>query len=168
MSNSLRAGSIIVFTLAVVCAARLHAEETPTPTEKTSRITWHSDAKQAWEAMRKQGRPLLLFITTDGCGYCNRMKTATYGDNKVGSEVGSKFVALKLNADHDLEDAWLERFGIEYFPTTLLITPDLKVVDRIEGYVDAEKMYPRLSKVARDSKGIRTAKTPNPESNPKE
>lgn len=153
MSKFHLVGSSIVLAMASLLAVNLHAEE-------TEGIVWHTNPDQAWKEMREQGRPLLMFITTDECQFCTRMKSLTYSDAKVKSEIGGKFVALRLNADHDLSDDFLERFGIEYFPTTLLFAPNLKVLDRVDGYVDAKEMSPLLTKVAKRSDEIRTAEAP--------
>lgn len=142
MSKLLKVASSLVFLFSAIWAASLNAEE-------AADIEWHTSAADAWQAMQQQDRPLLLFLTTDGCGFCTRMKKSTYTNDGIQSEISGAFIALKLNADHDVDEAWLERFGIEYFPTTLIISPGSRVIDRFEGYVDVEEMHPRLAKISR-------------------
>lgn len=55
--------------------------------EKAGAIAWRSDVDRAWKASKQQNRPLLLFVTLDGCGYCTKMKQHTYRDPAVVKDV---------------------------------------------------------------------------------
>ncbi len=151
MSISLRIGLSLVFSAFAIGVTNLWAED------EGQQIHWHTSAEQAWQEMRDHDRPLLLFVTTNGCRYCDKMKGDTYADDDVRTDVDGSFVALRINADNEATEQWLARFGIRLYPTTLLISPQSKLIDRIDGYVDAEKMRPRLARAVRQIEEVRTA-----------
>ncbi len=92
-----------------------------------------------------EGRHVMLFMHLNGCPYCYKMveeniKNAPYTDFiKENFDVialnirGDREVAL--NADVSLTEKQLaERFKVMYTPTIVFLSPDNKVVARINGY----------------------------------
>jgi protein disulfide-isomerase len=107
---------------------------------------WHSDVDAAWKEARKQERPLLVFLSTAGCRYCTLMQNGSFADPDVAGLIVHGFVIAAVDAD---DVAWLVKSQkIESYPTTLVIAPDAKVVDRINGYLKAADLAPRLAKTA--------------------
>jgi thioredoxin-like negative regulator of GroEL len=90
---------------------------------------------------------MLVYVTMDGCRHCHQMLTTTYQDQTVANEIRAQFVPTVINGSqqHDL----VRRFGVRIFPTTFLVGPDNRVIDRIEGYVAADEMRRRLVHVTR-------------------
>lgn len=106
-------------------------------------IRWHSDPAKAHQLARTHRRPMLLFITTNGCHYCSTMKTRTFADPQVAADITSQFVAATVNGP---DYATLtHQLGVKGYPTTVIISPDYRVLDSITGYVDARRFRQRLS-----------------------
>ncbi|REJ70556.1 MAG: thioredoxin family protein [Planctomycetota bacterium] len=144
--------SLTVGNTAVLWAA--HGDTTKVAADEPS-IVWQASPEDAWRLMRDENRPLLLFITTDGCGYCTQMKKKTYRDAKLASEVARSFVALRIHAERDVDEAWLERFEVQVYPTTLIFTPDRVLADRFNGFVAAEQLHSRLTELVVERAKIR-------------
>jgi thioredoxin-related protein len=107
--------------------------------------TWLRDVDHALSVAQVQQRPILLFVSMDGCTYCDRMIATTFSDGTVRRTVGSGFIptAIKGSERPDL----VRQLKIRSYPTTLLVSPDGEVLDMMVGYVDAAKFQQRLQRV---------------------
>jgi thioredoxin-related protein len=111
------------------------------PAQAAERIAWCVNLDLAWDLVQQDGRPLLVFVTRQGCKYCTKMK-ATYANEQVARQVNDRYIPVAVDAASAA--ALVKRFKIKSFPTTLVISSDARLVDRIQGYVAAEEMPRRL------------------------
>lgn len=111
-----------------------------------SRVSWYSDMNKAWERMQVNDQPMLLFVTTDNCGYCAKMKRYTYADNNVVSEIKRSFVPATIDGEKFKD--WVGRSVVRTYPTTFIIGTDRRVIEKIDGYVNARDMQARLATVS--------------------
>lgn len=121
---------------AFVASATLFAAE-------SGLISWRTNYRQAYEQRTDQGLPLLVFVTAEACPHCHRMLDVTYADRDVAREVAGGFVPALVNASEQEELA--KRFGVRIYPTTFVVGPDNRIVDRIEGYLEPEAFRLRLA-----------------------
>lgn len=63
-------------------------------------------------------------------------------DQSVTSDIESKFVPANLLAEKNRELA--ERLGVRIYPTTVIMSPQLQVLDRMTGFVGPEEIRDRL------------------------
>ena len=109
-------------------------------------VSWHHDVEAAWKEAREQQRPLLVFVTTSGCRYCTMMRNVTFTDSHVANVIEGGFVAAAVDAK---DVGWMVKDQkITSFPTTLVISTDAEVVDRIKGFVKPNELAVRLSKTS--------------------
>ncbi len=106
-------------------------------------IVWHRDVKTAWQSTQQQGRPLLVFVTTEHCMYCTKMKRATYANPTVADTINRSFVPLVLDGEN--ASPLLADLAVKGFPATFIISPGAVILDRLDGYVPPDKLMPRLS-----------------------
>lgn len=100
-------------------------------------VRWQSDMTAALNEAQQTGRPLLVSVTADWCTYCQQMKQTTFTDPQfIQSTTG--FIPVAVNADASRQLA--EQLGVRTLPTTLVVTPDRRIVDRIEGYRSASEI----------------------------
>jgi len=85
-------------------------------------IAWHTDVQEAVAAARESQRPILVFVTAEGCGYCRKMERQTWADSSVVDAVARSYVPLRLDAQ--VHPELIQRLRIEAFPTVLLFTPE--------------------------------------------
>jgi protein disulfide-isomerase len=113
---------------------------------QVARRAWIRDVDQALQEAESQQRPVLLFVSMDQCKYCQRMVQTTLRDPQVRQAIGSHFVpAVIKNSDRpDL----MRELQIQSFPTTLIVSPQGKVLQEMKGYVDASKFHQQLLQVA--------------------
>ena len=105
-------------------------------------VGWQTDVNQAWKMTQQQDRPLLVFVTSEDCAYCVKMKNSTYADSFVRAQIAACFVPLELNG----RDAspLVKDLHVESYPTTFIISPRAVILDRISGYVPPEALAKRL------------------------
>jgi protein disulfide-isomerase len=117
---------------------------TATPDARSDEaIAWHETWDKAFRAARLDGRPLLVVVTRQQCPYCVRLKAETLADADVARMVSDRFVPLQVEGPRF--PALLKRAGVRLYPTILLVSPDNRLVTRIDGYVDAPTLTTRLN-----------------------
>jgi thioredoxin-related protein len=105
-------------------------------------VAWVTDYEQARELGEKKSLPVLLFITSDKCHYCEMMRRDVFTDTRVVNVLKQSYVAAKLNIDPDGELA--EELKITMFPTTVIIDSQGNVLDYARGYRKNTEMHDRI------------------------
>jgi len=108
-------------------------------------IKWQTNLKQAAQQARTEEKAMLIQIGASWCGFCHKMEKETYKDPKVIKHVNSCFIPIQVDADEN--PALVEAIGVSGLPTTVIITPQLKIVKKISGYVAAHEMEGHLNKI---------------------
>ena len=102
----------------------------------------HLTYPAAWKAAQKSNRPILVYISMPNCPHSEKMKEQTYHLDKIETLVAGSFETI--SADRFTHATLIEKLNIRWYPTTVLVTPDNKVLDVIEGFVDAKRFQRRL------------------------
>ena len=96
-----------------------------------------------------RGRPVLVDVYTDWCGWCRRMDRDVYSRRDVQDYLARKFVTVKLNAESN-EPARFEgqaytsrtlaaRFGVNGYPTTIFLSAKGGHLGNVPGYLPPEQ-----------------------------
>ncbi len=101
-------------------------------------LKWETDMQAATRISQQTGRPMLVKVTADWCGYCKRMKAETFTNAAIIGEINAAFIAVELNADANRE--LIKRMGVQSLPTILVISPDQQILDREEGFRSAAQL----------------------------
>jgi thioredoxin-related protein len=121
----------------------LLAGSMPLAAVEPASIAWHHDVTRAWQSTQQQGRPLLVFVTTNHCMYCTKMKQGTYSNAAVAATINRSFVPLVL--DGEAPSPLLKDLAVKAFPATFIISPGAVILDRMDGYVAPDKLMARLA-----------------------
>lgn len=111
-----------------------------------SRIYWAQSPQRAMALARHSRLPILAFVTSEGCGYCRKMESTVWSHPQIISQVEAGFVPLKLVASQHRQ--LIASLGIRAYPTTILFTPEGKVIHRAQGYMPPLQVA-RLLRAAR-------------------
>ncbi len=111
-------------------------------------VQWHEDLKTGWAESRRRNVPMVIFITSDHCHYCDAMKRDTWCNESVRSRLSNDFVAIRLDPTRNA--ATLGRIKIKMYPTTLIGHPKGKVTDHRLGYQSASAIHGLLSQAKVD------------------
>ena len=130
-------------------AILLHLAGLAAAAEKVT-VPWQDNLNQAWETTQTSRRPLLVFFKTRDCVYCIEMMRHTYGDSGVASDIRHAFVPVSIDADRGA--ALAQKFGVRVYPTTVIVSPEAKILDRINGYMAPQEFKQRLAAATAQAK----------------
>ena len=128
------------------------------------KIKW-MDFEDAVAACQKKPKKIFVDVYTNWCGWCKRMDQTTFADPEVVKYMNENYYAVKFDAErrdtvrfydqdfvfvptqggkgvHQLAAAMLQN-NMSY-PSYVLFTEDLKLIQVIPGYQEAEKFLPIL------------------------
>lgn len=123
-----------------------------TSTPSSSDIVWHDDLQSGWQESKRSGRPMIIFITSDRCRYCDIMKQNTWHESSIRDRITGGFVAIRLKPGRNFE---LGRIPVHSYPTTLLAAPEGKVIAHEIGYHPPNSIHTMLSKSPKVAQIIR-------------
>ncbi|WP_283435360.1 thioredoxin family protein [Neorhodopirellula lusitana] len=112
----------------------------------TAEPIWYETLESGWAESKKSGRPMVIFITSEQCTYCDAMKRNTLCDPSVRKRLLGRFIPIRLRPDAN--NRVLSRVEVTAFPTTLVAESQGKVVAHRVGYQPVEKFHELLSEVA--------------------
>ena len=121
--------------------------------ENAASIDWKMSYRQAADEAARDGKLLLVSVTASWCGPCRQMKQLTFTDSRVIQLVQTDYVALTIDADEHPE--LVTGFGVEAYPTTFVVSPDLTIVKRMSGFQSAGDMVTTLRSLANSAPTVR-------------
>lgn len=108
-------------------------------------IPWSTDIESSLHRATESGQLVLLEFTADWCGYCRKMEKSTFTDPDVAQRISQDFVAVKVDADSNKD--LVKDLGIKGLPAILIVSSELKVIERISGFQTPEALIPKLDAV---------------------
>lgn len=114
--------------------------------DATQPVSWISEYNEARIRGIEQAKPVLLFVTSENCGYCRKMYAEVFQDRHVIRELQQKFVTAQVKLDPAGELA--QQLRITMYPTTMIIQPDGTILDYARGFVSLDDMRVRLARIS--------------------
>jgi thioredoxin-related protein len=123
-----------------------------TTAQEPSKIKWMS-LDQAFEAIKKEPRKIVIDVYTDWCGWCKVMDKNTFSDPKVIDFINKKYYAVKLNAEqagqitigdkkYDYPQLASDLMqGKMSYPTIVYLDEKFNMIQPIPGYQDAKAFH---------------------------
>ena len=90
------------------------------------------DLKDALLKARKEHKPVMVYVKSDSCTYCNKMKEQTLNDSVIQKNMQGFIFVI---ADKNGEEAKKYLPATKYTPTTYFISSKFKVVNTVKGYL---------------------------------
>lgn len=103
--------------------------------EAPDEIYWANSPQMAQSQARESGLPILAFFTSENCGFCRKMEHEVWSNRRIIAQVESEFIPLKIQAEQHRQ--FVATVGIQAFPTTVLFTPEGKVIGGAPGFLSA-------------------------------
>lgn len=138
----LATAALVVLVVLCVSAPGI-AEDEAVPDTGSAAMTWHHSFAQAQSLAREAERHIISEFYTDWCPWCRKLEDSTLVHPMVQAMADS-FVFLRVNAE--LDTGLVTRYGVNAYPTVMLIEPNGNEVDRIIGYVGPEEFVERMNK----------------------
>jgi thioredoxin-related protein len=106
---------------------------------------WDDGLREA----RVSGKPVLVDVYTDWCGWCKRMDRDVYARADVRDYLQRRFVAIKLDAEGGDAEQWkgasytsrslAAQFRVTGYPTTIFLDASGEHLVNVPGYVPADR-----------------------------
>lgn len=114
-----------------------------TSSSTTPSIVWHETLDSGWKESRRRNVPMVIYITTEQCHYCDAMKRDTWCEASVRQRIAQGFVAIRLTPRRN--STTLNRIEVNGYPTTLVGVPQGKIVSHRFGYQPPAGLHGLLS-----------------------
>jgi len=111
-----------------------------------SGVQWHPDFEGAKAVAAQRGQLVLAYFWAPWCPVCLQMEREVFSQPALMASIHSGYVPVKVN--HDDAPQLIRSYGVRALPATVLISPDGRPLDRIDGRMSARQLSARLQKVA--------------------
>lgn len=109
-------------------------------------IRWQWNLESAKQVAGQTNRLVLVHFWADWCGPCKRMEQDVFSRPDVAAALEADYVPVKLHKDHF--PAVAREFGITAIPADVILTPQGQVLEKFQGYSDANQYVGRMNRVA--------------------
>ncbi|NUQ62046.1 MAG: thioredoxin family protein [Pirellulales bacterium] len=109
-------------------------------------IQWQPTLDVAKRVAGQTNRLVLVHFWSPSCGPCRAMERDVFPRPDVAAALESRYVAVKLNADHF--PATARQFGVTKLPTDVVISPQGQVIETNVGAAAPENYIAMLSRIA--------------------
>ncbi len=119
-------------------------------------IKWLRSASEAARLAKETGKPILVYVRSENCHYCDLLQKKTWQDPDTQSIIMREMIPLKLTLEENKEA--VQAMKVKGYPSTILFTSQREYLARIDGFVSPEDFQKQLSKfrLARyNSTGVR-------------
>lgn len=110
-------------------------------------VNWLTNYEDAIAQSRRTGRPMLIRVSATWCQYCDRMKAETFADRDVIRDIRNGYVPVSLDGDRDRR--LIQALGVRTLPAVLIVTPDLRIMEREEGFRTSRQLTQLMGRYVR-------------------
>ena len=128
--------------VAKLSAKEVIGSETEAKPAKPQPLFRHTSYPEAWTASQESNRPILLFVSMSGCHHCDKMMAESYHTPEMKKMISESFEPVYVT--RKAHPKLVKSLKVRWYPTTVLVGPNNKVMDVIEGYVDTKTFRRRI------------------------
>ncbi|MEM9352286.1 MAG: thioredoxin family protein [Planctomycetota bacterium] len=128
--------------LFVLVGSSARSAETVTEECPNAKLFRHRTYQDAWRASQKSNRPVLIYVSMPQCAHCVRMLEQTYGSGEVTQLVDDSFETVSVDRYRDAE--LVGKLHIKWYPTTILVGTNNKVLAKLEGYIEPQQFKRKI------------------------
>lgn len=96
------------------------------------------------EKARKEGKAVFVDCFTSWCGPCKMMSTKVFPDKQAGDFFNPRFVSVKIDMEKGEGKELARKWGVNAFPTYLVLDAEGEVVYTSRGYIPVEELIERM------------------------
>ena len=111
------------------------AQKTVTHETFATDMGYETDYKVALEKAKKEGKEIMLFMTTSYCPWCRKLENRILAQTDIDTQIKAKYVPLMLNLD---KDTYPEQFAKTRFTPIIYIvnSKDESIAHQFVGYAN--------------------------------
>lgn len=99
-------------------------DDAKTLTQAPGTVFYDLTLEKALEKAKNDGKYVLLDCHTKTCGPCRKMEQETFPQEKLGKFINERFVPIMMDMEEGEGPAVAEKYGIQIFPTYLVLLPN--------------------------------------------
>ncbi len=122
-------------------------------------VQWRNSFLDALNESVKTKKHMIVQVTAEWCTYCKKMEATTLADPEIATIINSSFVPVKVDAD--TQKTLVQRIKVEYVPSTVIISGDRKILAKLPGFQNIQKLKTQLVKFRPQGDSI--VQTPRPQ-----
>ncbi len=107
-------------------------------------LQWSGNYEKAIALAKKDAKPVLMMYHASWCPECSYMKEVIFKDPKLSDYMQSHFELLAFDISKDKLPQGYDYKGV---PTFYIISPDKKLLKKIEGASSAQEFLKKLESV---------------------
>jgi thioredoxin-related protein len=138
---------IVVLFIASLLLINGFKGESPSGGDWNAAINW-TDAAITNDDIKSSGKPVYLFVSTEWCTYCKKMKGGTFSDAKVQKLLNELFVSITINPEtpgtanftgEELTFAELaQKLRVTGYPASFFFDEQGQLIGGQPGYIKAD------------------------------
>ncbi|MCP4566525.1 MAG: thioredoxin fold domain-containing protein [FCB group bacterium] len=115
--------------------------------EWREKITW-TEPSITGNQIATGGKPVFLFVSTEWCTFCKKMKGSTFLDPGVQELLNDRFVNIIMNPETEGTARFVEgdlsyadlaiKLGVSGYPATFFFSPEGQLIGGQPGYLDVD------------------------------
>jgi thiol:disulfide interchange protein len=142
---------LLILTVLLI-VARIVSTKYPV-TSDVDLIHWTPISMASAAAMRSH-RPILYEFSAEWCGPCHVLEREVFMDASLADKINDRYIAVKV-IDRQREEGsnapevqqLMERYGVNAFPTVIVVAADGRVRDKVLGYTGRDKFADFIDRV---------------------
>ncbi len=107
-------------------------------------IPWLRSATEAAIQSQATGKPILVYVRSKNCHYCDLLQKNTWQDPATKARVMKEMIPLKLTLEENKEA--IEAMKVKGFPSVIVFSPQREFIGRYDGYMTPEQFQSQVSK----------------------
>lgn len=140
---------LLSLALVLLTSASVFAQPGPARHDRRTDLFRNASIDQAWRAAQVSRKPMFLYVTSESCFYCEKMRKETLSHPQIVEGVAGFAEPVEFNASEAPELA--KKLGVRVFPTILVVSPQNKLLHKVEGFVDPEEFAETVWPVLRQA-----------------
>jgi thiol-disulfide isomerase/thioredoxin len=100
--------------------------------------------EEALEKAKKENKKVFIDVFTTWCGPCKVLDKYVFQTKGVGDRMNAEYVSIKVDAENSPDQLSVLAYGIEAYPTMLILDGDGNEVHRIVGSLSVESFHNEL------------------------
>ncbi|MCR8668934.1 DUF255 domain-containing protein [Aestuariibaculum sp. M13] len=106
---------------------------------------FHGKYEDALKKADREKKNIFVDVYTTWCGPCKQMSKNTFTDAEVGKYFNENFVAIKLDAENEVDSPFFEKYQASAYPTLFWLDSKGDILDQYSGYMDPKALIDRTN-----------------------